>query len=206
MSSRKPSKPSKTNFTESSEDISHDLHFDNVFQSTLAENTQSMSNDAPASGSGWVEGEGADDMFGFHQDFDNGCQSDYGLHASYLREFVLDIEQTERTVGEPQSLERSEQAHRPWEAHIGGLHETLARVDQNSGVLGEFPFLISQRTTGYLVVLLPWRALMLCVLENRNIWLRYRPQDATNDWQHDFLQRRKAFQAAYRDYKQRQQE
>lgn len=53
-SSPKPSKPSKTNVTESSEDIWHDLHFVNVFQSTLAENTQFMSNDAPASDSGWV--------------------------------------------------------------------------------------------------------------------------------------------------------
>lgn len=40
----------------------------------------------------------------------------------------------------------------------------------------------------------------------QNSLLSYRPQDATNDWQHDFLQRRKAFQAACKDYEQRQQE
>lgn len=40
-------------------------------------------------------------------------------------------------------------------------------------------------------------------LEKQNILLNYRSQDATNDWQHDFLQRWKAFQAACKNYKQR---
>lgn len=48
-SSPKASKPSKTKITESSEDIWPDLHFVNVFQSTLADNTQSISNDTLAS-------------------------------------------------------------------------------------------------------------------------------------------------------------
>ena len=104
-SSPKRSKPSKTMVTKSSEDLWQDLHFVNVFQSMLADNTQSMSNGAPVSDSGWVEEEGTDDMLGFDQDFDNECQPDSGLHASYLREFVLDIEQRGRTVGEPHSLE-----------------------------------------------------------------------------------------------------
>ena len=204
-SSPKPSKPSKTNVTESSEDIWHDLHFVNVFQSSLAENSQSMSNDAPASDSGWVEGEGTDDMFGFHQDFDNECQSDYGLHASYLREFVLDIEQTERTVVEPHSLERLEQAHRLWEAQIGGLHETLASVDQNRGSWESF-LLDQPKDYWILGCFAAMESFDAMCPGKQNILLSYRPQDATNDWQHDFLQRRKAFQAAYRDYEQRHQE
>ena len=204
-SSLKASKPLKTKVTESSEDIWPDLHFVNVFQSTLANNTQSILNNTPASDSGWVKGEGTDDMFDFHQDFDNVCQPDYSLHASYLWEFVLDIEQTEQTVGEPHSLERLEQAYHLWEAQIGGLHENLARVDQNRGTWESF---LLDQPKDY------WILGCFAAIESfdamcpgkQNILLSYRPQDATSDWQHDFLQRWKAFQAACKDYEQRQQE
>ena len=201
----KASKPSKTKVTESSEDIRPDLHFVNVFQSTLADNTQSISNDPPASDSGWVEGESTDDVLGFHQDFDNVCQPDYSLHASYLREFVLDIEQTERTVGEPHSLERLEQAYHLWEAQIGGLHESLARVDQNRGTWESF-LLDQPKDYWILGCFAAMESFDAMCPGKQNILLGYRPQDATNDWQHDFLQRRRAFQAACKDYERRQQE
>lgn len=204
-SSPKPSKPSNIKVTKSSEDLWQDLHFVNVFQSILVDNTQSMSNDTPVSDSGWVEEEGTDDMLGFNQDIDNECQPDSGLHASYLWEFVLDIKQTERTVGEPHSLERLKQAYRLWEAQIEGLHETLARVDRNRGAWESF-LLDQPKDYWILGCFAAMESFDAMCPGKQNILFSHRPQDATNDWQHDFLQRRKAFQAACKDYEQRQQE
>ncbi|KAG8532126.1 uncharacterized protein KY384_003764 [Bacidia gigantensis] len=136
--SSKSSKPSKTKVRKSSEDSLQDSHFVNIFQGILADNTQSMSSDTPINDPGWVKEESIDALLDFNQDFDIECQSDSGLHASYMREFMLDIEPAQRTVREPHSLERLRQAYRLWEAQIGGLHETLARVDRNRGAWENF--------------------------------------------------------------------
>ena len=202
-SSSKQSKPSKGKVTKSSEDIGQGFHFVNVFQSMLADNAQSVPNDTLVSDLGWVEEEGIDSLIGFDQGLVNEWRPDSDLHASYLRKFVTDLEQTGTTAGQPHSQERVHQAKYLWDARIGGLHEILARVDQN-WVPWETFLLEQPKDYWILACFVAMESFDDMCPGKRDILLSYRPKGTTDDWHHNFLQRRKAFRAACNDYSQRQ--